>query len=49
VQQARDLRNRLAAAVMGHYGPGSDKLREFGLKPRKRRRGVVVARGVGGG
>ncbi len=43
VHRARDLRARLAAAVTGCYGPYSDKLREFGLKPRKRRR-----RGVGG-
>ncbi len=50
VQQARDLRNRLAAAVTGHYGPCSNKLREFGFKPRSRRRRVMVPeREVGGG
>jgi len=49
VRQARELRNRLAAAVMGHYGPCSDNLREFGLKPRKRRRVVVAVRGWAGG
>jgi hypothetical protein len=38
VVQARDLRNRLAAAVLCQYGLRSEKLREFGLKPVRPRR-----------
>lgn len=38
VIQARDLRNRLAAAIQSQYGLGSEKLLEFGLKPRRPRR-----------
>jgi hypothetical protein len=38
VEQARDLRSRLTAAVIGRYGPRSEKLKEFGLKPQRRRK-----------
>jgi hypothetical protein len=34
---ARDLRNRLVAQVQGKLGTASEMLREFGVKPRKRR------------
>ncbi len=37
VQMARELRCRLAASLSAHFGPYSEELRQFGLKPRIRR------------
>ncbi len=34
---ATELRNRLAAQLQGRFGPSSERLLEFALKPRKRR------------
>ncbi len=34
--QGRDLATRLAASLQGSFGPKSEKLIEFGLKPRPR-------------
>jgi hypothetical protein len=33
-----DLRNRLVAKLQGHFGPKSERLREFGIHPRLPRR-----------
>jgi len=41
VAQARDLRSRIASAVVGQYGACSEKLKEFGLKPQKRRKSAA--------
>jgi hypothetical protein len=46
IRQARDLRSRLAGAVIGKYGIYSDKLREFGLRPRGRGRKMVPRKEV---
>lgn len=48
IRQAQDLRSRIVAAVIGRYGIYSDKLREFGLKPRARGRRVVARGEVAG-
>jgi hypothetical protein len=37
MKQALELRHRLAGQLQGHFGTGSEKLREFGIKPRRRR------------
>jgi chromosome segregation ATPase len=36
-KRARTLRNRLAASLQGAYGPDSQTLHEFGVKPRIQR------------
>ncbi len=46
VLEVCDLRSRLAAAAVGRYGPRSEKLREFGLKPRRRPRRSAPRREV---
>jgi hypothetical protein len=38
VAAARDLRGRLAASLAARYGPSSEELRLYGLKPRRRSR-----------
>ncbi len=35
-RQGRDLRNRLVAGLQGTFGPESEELIEFGIKPRPR-------------
>ena len=37
VARARSLRNKVVAQLQGRFGTESEKLREFGLKPRKRK------------
>jgi hypothetical protein len=37
VARARSLRNKVVAHLQGKFGTESEKLREFGLKPRKRK------------
>ena len=37
MQAATELRNRLAANIQGRFGPSSERLIEFAIKPRKRR------------
>lgn len=37
MQAATELRNRLAANLQGRFGPSSERLLEFAIKPRKRR------------
>jgi hypothetical protein len=37
MQAAQDLRSRLAANLQGRFGPTSERLLEFGIKPRRRR------------
>lgn len=34
VATARDLRQRVSGFLIGHYGRGSEKLRQFGIKPK---------------
>lgn len=37
MKQALELRHRLAGQLQGQFGTTSERLREFGLKPRRRR------------
>lgn len=37
LQAAQDLRSRITALLQGRFGPTSERLLEFGIKPRKRR------------
>lgn len=37
MQTAQDLRSRIVATLQGRFGPTSERLLEFGVKPRKRR------------
>ncbi len=46
-QRARNVRSRLAAALQSNFGPTSERLLEFGLKPRARRRKAKKTGGEG--
>ena len=37
-KKGRELRNRVAAALQSNFGPYSERLLEFGVKPRAQRR-----------
>ncbi len=37
LQGAQDLRSRITATLQGRFGPTSERLVEFGVKPRRRR------------
>lgn len=37
MQTAQDLRSRIVATLQGRFGPTSERLLEFGVRPRRRR------------